>query len=481
MTLWTATDASKATGGRAQGNWSATGVSIDTRTLEPGDLFVALTDIRDGHDFVAQAFEKGAAAALVRHIPDGVADDAPLLIVSDVLEALEDLGRAARARTGARVIAVTGSVGKTSTKEMLRSALEGQGRVHAAEKSYNNHWGVPLTLARMPADTNYAVFEIGMNHPGEIAPLARMVRPHVAIITTVAEVHMEAFRSVKGIAREKAAILEGLEPGGTAILNRDIPTYPILARAAKKAGAVQVRFGYAGRPEYALKLTRSKGDATVVTYRCDGEKRHFKLGAPGDHLVMNALTVIAACDAVGADLAQSSINLAAWRPPAGRGSRFLVELDQAGAENTILLIDESYNANPTSMAAALNALAQTTPLHDIGRIARGRRIAIIGDMLELGPKSPEMHQDLSRLAAMAEIDIVHTVGPEMAHLARALPETRRGLHVTNADEIVPQIKRHLDAGDVVMVKASLGTGLGKLVDAIKALGQTRAPDTRETD
>ncbi|KKK79391.1 hypothetical protein LCGC14_2833990, partial [marine sediment metagenome] len=217
MTLWTSTEAAQATGGRLTGDWQANGVSIDTRTLAPGDLFVALAAARDGHDFVAQALDAGAAAALVSHVPPGVAPDAPLLIVPDVLEALGALGRAARARTRARVIGVTGSVGKTSTKEMLRAALAGQGAVHAAEASYNNHWGVPLTLARMPRDTDFAVIEIGMSHPGEIAPLARMAAPHVALITTVAAAHLEAFDDLDGIAREKASIFEGLMPEGTAV------------------------------------------------------------------------------------------------------------------------------------------------------------------------------------------------------------------------------------------------------------------------
>ncbi|HAR52981.1 MAG TPA: UDP-N-acetylmuramoyl-tripeptide--D-alanyl-D-alanine ligase, partial [Roseovarius nubinhibens] len=245
--LWTAQEAAEATGGTTQGDWQVSGVSIDTRTLAEGDLFVALKAARDGHDFVAQALGKGAGAALVSHIPEGVAPDAPLLIVEDVLAALEALGRAARARSAARVVAVTGSVGKTSTKEMLRTVLARQGRTHAAEASYNNHWGVPLTLARMPRDTQFAVIEIGMNHPGEIAPLARLARPHVAMVTTVAAAHLEAFENIEGIAREKAAIFEGLEPGGIAVVNADLDTTPILEEAATRAGATIRRFGTKAR------------------------------------------------------------------------------------------------------------------------------------------------------------------------------------------------------------------------------------------
>ena len=241
--LWTSTDAAKATGGRLTTGWQATGVSIDTRTLQPGDLFVALTDIRDGHDFVQAALDKGAAAALVSRIPQGVSATAPLLIVADVLQALEALGKAARARTQSRIVGVTGSVGKTSTKEMLRAILSGQGATHAAEASYNNHWGVPLTLARMPAVTRFAVVEIGMNHPGEIAPLARMARLDVAMITTVAPAHLEAFASVEGIAHEKASIFDGLVPGGTAVFNADIEWTPLLAAKARAVGAKPVTFG----------------------------------------------------------------------------------------------------------------------------------------------------------------------------------------------------------------------------------------------
>ncbi|MFV0301597.1 MAG: UDP-N-acetylmuramoyl-tripeptide--D-alanyl-D-alanine ligase, partial [Paracoccus sp. (in: a-proteobacteria)] len=258
MSLWTASDAAAATGGRAQGDWAALGVSIDTRTLRPGDLFVALKAERDGHDFVAQALEKGAAAALVSRIPEGVAPSAPLLIVPDVLAALEALGRAGRARTQAKVIAITGSVGKTSTKDMARVALTGQGRIHAAEASYNNHWGVPLTLARMPVATDFAIIEIGMNHPGEIAPLARMARPHVAMITTIAAAHLEAFGAIEGIACEKGAIFEGLLPMGTAIIPEDLTTTPILRDAADAAGALVVGFGRSGMAK-PLKIMPGEG------------------------------------------------------------------------------------------------------------------------------------------------------------------------------------------------------------------------------
>jgi UDP-N-acetylmuramoyl-tripeptide--D-alanyl-D-alanine ligase len=293
MTLWTASEAAQATGGRATGDWTAKGVSIDTRTLQPGDLFVALKAARDGHDFVAQALEQGAAAALVSHIPEGVAKDSPLLIVTDVQAALEALGRAGRARTDARVIAVTGSVGKTSTKEMLRDVLGAQGRVHAAEASYNNHWGVPLTLARMPADTDFAVIEIGMNHPGEIAPLSCMARPHVALITTVAPAHLEAFENIEGIAYEKASIFEGLEPGGVALLNADVATTPILREVARRHAARILSFGWNRAAHHRLLSVDLHDDATVARARAWRTPLLYKIAVPGKHFALAALAVLA--------------------------------------------------------------------------------------------------------------------------------------------------------------------------------------------
>jgi UDP-N-acetylmuramoyl-tripeptide--D-alanyl-D-alanine ligase len=318
--LWTGRDAAAATGGRTTADWSATSVSIDTRTLEPGALFVALTDQRDGHDFVAAALEAGAAAALVSRVPDGVSADAPLLIVDDVLRALQDLARAARARSAARVIAVTGSVGKTGAKEMLRTALGVQGRVHAAERSLNNHWGVPLTLARMPAETDFAVIEIGMNHAGEIMPLSRLARPDVAVITTVAAVHMEAFDSIEQIAQAKAEIFAGLAEGGTAVLNANIETLPILRQAAARVTDDILTFGTAADADFRLDSAKVVGTTTSIRATFRGREVLFKLGAPGRHLAMNALAVLAAVAAVGADAALAMMELGNWQAPDGRGA-----------------------------------------------------------------------------------------------------------------------------------------------------------------
>ncbi len=477
MTLWTASDAAAATGGQATTDWTATGVSIDTRTLEPGDLFVALQAARDGHDFVAQALEKGAAAALVTHVPEGVAPDAPLLIVADVLQGLEALGAAARARTDARVVAITGSVGKTSTKEMLRAMLGDQGRTHASVASYNNHWGVPLTLARMPADTEYAVIEIGMNHPGEIAPLAKLARPHVAMITTVAAAHLEAFENIEGIALEKASIIEGLEYGGTAILNNDCSTAAILQSKAHDMKRRDIGFGEHGF-DFVLKSVDLGREVTVVQATAHEAPLLFKIGAVGKHFAMNGLGALAAAEALGADLALAAQSLGRWSPYQGRGAREVIALDAVDTQMTLELIDDSYNANPTSMEAALGVLAAAEVTNDIGRVSKGRRIAFVGDMKELGPTGPELHAALADLDAMEAIDTVHCVGPLMQHLHDALPASKQGLWTETSQDLAAQVARRLDSGDVVLVKGSLSMKLALIVDAIRKMGH---PGTEGAD
>ncbi len=462
--LWTAAEAATATGGEAIGDWQVSGISIDTRTLQPGDLFVALKAARDGHDFVAQALEKGAGAALVTHRPTGVAADAPLLIVEDVQAALEGLGQVARARTQAKVIAVTGSVGKTSTKEMLACMMADQGRTHAAVASYNNHWGVPLTLARMPRDTEFAVIEIGMSHPGEIAPLARQARPHVAMVTTVAAVHLEAFEDVAGIAREKSAIMEGLEPGGIAVLNADIEEAQILAAEAQRLGVAHQWFGE-GATEYKLLSTKISGEATLAEVRCGAEQMQLTIQSLGAHFAMNALGALACVAAVGADVQRAAQVLALWSPVQGRGAR--VEVAMEGGK--LLLLDDSYNANPTSMAAALAVLAATPDLgSDAG--VKGRKIAYLGDMGELGPQEVALHAGLADLAALEAIDRVHCIGPLMAHLHQALPAEKRGSHYATSEDVLPDLPAQLGCGDIVLAKGSLSAGLSKIVDGIRELG-----------
>ncbi|SEO98976.1 UDP-N-acetylmuramoyl-tripeptide--D-alanyl-D-alanine ligase [Salinihabitans flavidus] len=479
MTLWTAAEAAAATGGRAVGDWSATGVSIDSRTLQPGDLFVALRAARDGHDFVAQALDNGAAAALVSHLPEGVTGDAPLLLVDDVQSALEALGRAARARSTASVVAVTGSVGKTSTKEMLRAILAGQGRTHAAEASYNNHWGVPLTLARMPRDTDFAVIEIGMNHPGEIAPLSRLARPHVAMITTVAAAHLEAFDSVEDIAREKAAILDGLEKGGVAVLNTDIPTASILRDKARAVGARLADFGETAEAWRLCDVTL-RGNTTIARAEARGEPLLFKVRSAGRHFALNALGALAAADALGADLALAAGDLGRWVPFTGRGARETIHLDPVETELHLELIDDAYNANPASVGAALEVLAAALVEDDVGRIGKGRRIAVLGDMKELGEGAPAMHAALALHPAMTGIDTVHCVGPLMRHLHAALPSEKRGKWCEDSAAMAPGIRHLVDAGDCVLVKGSLSMDLARVVDAIRKLGHA-APHSNDED
>ncbi|WP_089844235.1 UDP-N-acetylmuramoyl-tripeptide--D-alanyl-D-alanine ligase [Salipiger marinus] len=468
MMLWTAAEASAATGGTVAGDWQARGVSIDTRTLEPGDLFVALQAARDGHDFVAQALEKGAAAALVSRIPEGV-DPARLLLVPDVQAGLEALGRAARARSRARVVAVTGSVGKTSTKEMLRSVLGGQGSVHAAEKSYNNHWGVPLTLARMPREVDFAVIEIGMNHPGEIAPLSRMARPHVAMVTIVAAAHLAAFDSLEGIAREKAAIFEGLEPGGVAIINGDLPVTPILRSAASHAAQV-IEFGEAPHNHHRVEEVTVCDAATVARGRAWRTPVLYKVAVPGRHFAINAMGVLAVTHALGLDRALAVTALGQWQAGAGRGLREVIVLDKVEPHLTLDLIDDAYNANPASLGAALEVLAGARPKDGLGRVSHGRRIAYLGDMKELGREEQALHRALATRPGMERIDIVHCVGPLMRELWRSLPERQRGHWCEDSASMAARVAHDLDAGDVVLVKGSLSMGLGRVVDAIRKMG-----------
>ena len=475
MTLWTATDAAQATGGRVTRDWRATGVSIDTRTLAPGDLFVALKDVRDGHDFVAQALQKGAAAALVSRIPEGVPTDAPLLVVPDVLQALSALGAAARARTKARVVGITGSVGKTSTKEMLRAILSGQGRTHAAEASYNNHWGVPLTLARLPADADSAVIEIGMNHPGEIAPLARLARLDVAMVTTVAPAHLEAFDSVEGIAHEKASIFDGLLPGGVAIYNADIDWTAILRAKAAAVGARGLSFGAAEGADWRLIDARLHDDITVVRAMAHDRPILFKVATPGRHFVANALAALAAAEALGADPMLAAHDLGRWAPPQGRGQRERITLDLVD-ETFFDLIDDAFNANPASMSAALDVLIAARPTDGIGRVGGGRRIAILGDMLELGPTEATLHEAIARHPGLEAVHTIHCVGPRMRALHQALPRRQRGEWVETAPELAARARSIVDAGDILLVKGSKGSKVSLVVDALRKMGHRDTPN-----
>ena len=453
--LWTSAEADAATGGRSTRAWSATGVSIDSRTLAPGDLFVALVGPRfDGHDYVGQALAKGAAAALASRRPDDVPAEAPLLLADDTQAALEALGGAARRRTAAVVTGVTGSVGKSGTKEALRRAFERQGRTVASAGSLNNQWGVPLSLARMPRETAFGVFEMGMNHPGEIDALTRMVRPDVAVITTVEPAHLGFFASVEAIADAKAEIFNGMGPRGAAVLNRDNAHFDRLAAAAAAKGIARI-LGFGLHSEAAVRLfdCHLHATASAVTASVMGEIVDYCIAIPGRHWVMNSLAVLAAVKAAGGDVGAAATALGTIEPMEGRGRRHRITVRGGSAE----LIDESYNASPAAMRAALAVLGTNAP--DKG----GRRIAVLGDMLELGETSRRLHAELAASIADAGIDLVFTVGREMRALHDALPKKRRGVHAETAAEMAELLPERLGAGDIVTVKGSYGTRMREVV------------------
>ncbi|MGO4175260.1 UDP-N-acetylmuramoylalanyl-D-glutamyl-2,6-diaminopimelate--D-alanyl-D-alanine ligase [Bosea sp. TAF32] len=461
--LWTGDKLIAALGARAEGAVppAVTGASIDTRTLEPGDVFFAIKgEARDGHDFVKAALQKGAALAVIdeAHAAE-FAGAGALAVVPDVLRAMEQAGTARRAELKAKVIAVTGSVGKTGTKEALRLVLSRQGRTHAPIASYNNHWGVPLTLCRTPSDVAYAVYEIGMNSPGEIVPLARMVRPQVAIITTIQPVHLAAFASVEGIAEEKAGVFWELEKGGTAIVNADIPQSELLRDIAKSGPAGRIiTFGESPDADVKLVSCALKPDMSTVEARVFGEPVTYRLGSPGKHIVLNSLGVLAVVHALGADLALAALALGDLKPPAGRGARQILHAP-GGA---LTLLDESYNGNPASMRAAIENLGRL-PVE-----GRGRRIAVLGDMLELGSTGAELHKGLSEPLVANRIDKVFACGPLMKGLYESLPSPMRGAYAPGAGELEPLVLDAIRAGDVITVKGSLGSRMGPIVKAILA-------------
>jgi len=474
--LWTAFEAAAATGGAlcSRGGdperwlaeeWSARGISIDTRTLSPGEIFVALKDARDGHEFVESAFQRGASAALVAKPPANTPAGKPLLVVRDTLEGLRDLARAARVRNFGKRIAVTGSVGKTSTKEMLRVALSSAGDVHAADKSYNNHWGVPLTLARMPMKCDFGVFEIGMNHAGEITPLTHLVAPHVAIITNVEAAHLEFFASVAAIAEAKAEIFSGVEKGGTAILPIDNEHFALLRKRARKTGVQRIiSFGADAKADVRLTGYKTDGETGLIEAEIFGDPLSFRLGAPGRHQAMNALAALSAAYALGVPVKDAADELADLGAAAGRGARH--EIAIAGGGKAVL-IDESYNANPTSMAAALALLGAAKPR------GTGRRIAILGDMLELGAQGPALHAGLGDALVAANTDRLYVAGGLMTHLWDAAPAAMKAKSAPDASALINAVLADLQDGDVIMVKGSNASKVSEIVRALKTGG---APD-----
>ncbi|ANP47199.1 UDP-N-acetylmuramoyl-tripeptide--D-alanyl-D-alanine ligase [Candidatus Viadribacter manganicus] len=458
--LWTAEEAQAATGGRLLNgeSWSVTGVSIDTRSLEPGDLFVALKDVRDGHDFLAQAFVSGASAALISDARK-IEGLGAALAVHDVLDGLRKLGEAARDRSSAKRVAVTGSVGKTSTKEALAICLAASGPTHRSVKSYNNHWGVPLTLSRMPRESQFAVFEIGMNHRGEILPLTQLVKPHAALVTTIAPAHVENLGSLETVADEKGDIYAGLEPGGSAIIPNEAPHAERLIAAAERNGANMVRFGRDAVCE--ARLLRFDMDATGSNAEAEilGRTIKYRVGVEGAHWALNSVAALAAADVVGADLEAAAHALEHLRAFDGRG----VAQQVAAPFGAFMLVDDSYNANPASMAAAIATLAARQPGPG------GRRIVAFGDMLELGPEERAYHAGLAQPLEQAGIDAVFAAGPRMAALMEALPASRRGGYAENSDALIPIIAGSLRSGDIVLVKGSNGSKMSRVVAALQRL------------
>jgi UDP-N-acetylmuramoyl-tripeptide--D-alanyl-D-alanine ligase len=459
--LWTAAEAAIATGAKpAPGAaWTASGVSIDTRAVAANDLFVALKGPRfDGHDFVTAALSSGAAAAMVDR-PISGADPARLLAVPDTMAGLEALAIAARARSHAQIVAVTGSVGKTGTKEALATLLGAQGRTHASTGNLNNQIGMPLSLARMPAGTEFGVFEIGMNHAGEIGPLSAMLRPHVAIITNVEAVHLEYFPNVEAIADAKAEIFTGLGADGTAILNRDNPHFARLAAAAEARGVGRIwGFGEATGAEGRLISINLDPSGSVVRAAILGREVGFRLPLPGRHQVQNALAVLLAVVATGGNLDAAVASLETLTPVKGRG----VAIDVAIAGGSFRIVDETYNASPAATRAALAVLRMTTP--ETG----GRRLVALGDMLELGANGPAEHAGLAEALIAAKVSEVFTAGPLMRHLHDALPPAMRGAHAENSTALAPLVASAAHANDIVLVKGSAGSQMGAVVAALRA-------------
>jgi UDP-N-acetylmuramoyl-tripeptide--D-alanyl-D-alanine ligase len=433
-------------------------VSIDTRSLAPGDLFFAIKgDAGDGHDHVARAFATGAGACVVaRDRQSGLAAQGSIFAVDDTLRAMERLGIAARARTGAKIVAVTGSVGKTSVKEMLRLVLAKGGPTHASVASYNNHWGVPLTLARMPAAAAFGVFEIGMNHAGEISPLVAMVRPHVAMVTTIAPVHVEHLGSIEAIADAKSEIFAGVEPGGTILLNRDAPQFERLDQRARLTRRKVETFGAGAEAD--ARLLHFEPEGARVRASIHGREISFSLAAPGLHMAQNALGVLLAADGLGVDLEKAAAALGEFSAQKGRGERLTLH----GPGGPFTLIDESYNANPASMRAALALLGATRP--GLG----GRRIAVLGDMLELGAGAAQLHAALAGDLARNAVDLLFCAGPLMRGLFEASPQAIRGAWAERSADLKSSVFDAARGGDVVMVKGSNGSAMGPIVAALRS-------------
>ena len=458
--LWSQSDLVEATAGDLIGDWrndGIAGVSIDSRSIKSDELFVAIKAKRDGHNFINDAIRLGAKGALVDHIPAEIPANTPLLLVPSVQEALENLGKYRRERSQAKLVAITGSVGKTSSKNMLKTILALQGKTHASPASFNNYLGVPLTLANLPIDATYAVVEIGMNKPGEIEPLARMTAADVVLITAIGKAHLEAFGDIAGIAHEKAQIVKGLKSTGIAVLNADTPGYKILKKQTIKNGSQFISFGGKDSNLRAKKMQKLNGRIKV---HCQFNNREldFMVGSSGFHFAENSLGVLLCVDCLGANIEKASQDLAKWEPSRGRGSFEKILLPSGN----IFLIDDAFNANPSSMKSALQLLTQRT-------LNCSRRVAFLGDMLELGGNEVMLHEEIISWPELADIDIIHTLGPLMYHLHKKLPSNIKGCHYESKNELISDLESILQEGDKVLVKSSKSVGLSSIVDAIRAM------------
>jgi UDP-N-acetylmuramoyl-tripeptide--D-alanyl-D-alanine ligase len=462
--LWQAEDVVRAVRASClhEQSWTANSVSIDSRTVARGDLFVALQGpAHDGHDHVAAAFTAGAAAAIVARQPSQVPPDAPLIFVDDTFVALQALGRAGRDRAKGKIIAVTGSVGKTSTKEMLRLALGAVGHTYANPGSLNNHWGLPLSLANLPENADYGVFELGMNHAGELAALAIITRPHIALITTIEAAHLEFFASLEAIADAKAEIFQGVNESGVVILNRDNAHFTRLAQAAKSRGIKKIMsFGRDSKSDARMVDCSVTREGSVINATVMGYNVHYSLGAPGLHLAQNSLGALLTASVASTNVDACAGALANYKPPKGRGVTQSLTLADGGG---VTLIDESYNASPAAVRAAIEVLGQIIPA------AAGHRILVLGDMRELGATSNALHAGLAPAIIEAKIDSVYCCGEMMRYLYDALPENVRGAHTSDSATLAPIVAQAIHADDIVTVKGSLSMNMNHIVTILKAL------------
>ena len=471
--LWSSNEAALATGGTNTCKWTASGVSIDTRTLKKGDIFIAINEKRDGHEFIGKAFQNGAVAAMVSHIPDNICNKKPLLLVPDVASALNGLAAFARKRLKAKVIAITGSVGKTSSKDMLETILCAFGKVSKAEKSFNNHLGVPLTLAKAPPDTDFLIVEIGMSRKKEISTLSELVRPHIALITNVSEAHLAAFKDVDEIAKEKSDICAGLLKTGHCVVSTESDSYRKLLKFISSFGIMTISYGKKSSADYKLTKTVILNNKTCAQALLgNGQEFFFKVNSPGSHHATNALGGIAVLELLGLDATKGILGLSNWAPSSGRGVVTSIMCDKPGLPKNFTIIDETYNANPTSMVSAINVLANFVPPSGLLQQNKPfRRIAILGDMLELGSNENKKHTELVHKMRLDDIDLIHCIGPRMRFFYKNIPINKRGKWAKSIQEFLKTVKELIKDNDIIMLKASNGVGLTFLLDDLKAMGR----------